>query len=111
MDPSKLETISKWPIYTKRKEVEVFLGFANYYSAFIVIYSAKARALIDLTKDVPFTCGHTQWQAFNELRGRFFSAPILTQFHRILETIMETNASNQAMASILSQSYVINKYQ
>ena len=49
MDPSKLETMSKWPIPTKKKEVQAFFGFANYYRQFIVNYSTKARALIDLT--------------------------------------------------------------
>ena len=55
MDPLKLETMSQWPIPTKKKEVQAFLGFANYYRRFIVNYSTKARLLIDLTKDVPFT--------------------------------------------------------
>ena len=55
MDTSKLETMSKWPIPTKKKEVQVFLGFANYYRPFIVNYSAKSCLVIDLTKDVPFT--------------------------------------------------------
>ena len=67
MDPSKLETMSKWLIPTKKNEVQAFLGFANDYHRFLINYSAKARPLIDLTKDVPFTCGHTQQQAFNEL--------------------------------------------
>ena len=31
MDPSKLETMSKWPIPTKKKEVQAFLDFTNYY--------------------------------------------------------------------------------
>ena len=108
MDPSKLETMSKWPIPTKKKEVLAFLGFANYYRRFIVNYSAKARLLIDLTNDVPFTWGHTQQQAFDELRTRFLSAPILTQFDRTLKTIMKTDASNQAIAGILSQYHVVN---
>ena len=69
MDPLKLETMSKWPIPTKKKEVQTFLGFANYYSRFIVNYSANVRPLIDLTKDVPFTWGHTQQQAFDEHRA------------------------------------------
>ena len=59
MDASKLETMFKWLIPTKKKEVQGFLGFANYYRCFIVNYSAKSRPLIDLTKAVPFTCGHT----------------------------------------------------
>ena len=55
IDPSKLETMFQWPMPTKKKEVQAFLGFANYYRRFIVNYSAKARPLIDLTKDVRFT--------------------------------------------------------
>ena len=55
MDPSKFETMSKWPIPTKKKEVQAFLGFPNYYCQFIVNYSAKARPIIDPTKDVLFT--------------------------------------------------------
>ena len=69
MDHSKLEAMSQWPIPTKKKEIQAFLGFTNYYRRSIVNYSAKARPLIDLTKDVPFTWGHTQQQAFDELRA------------------------------------------
>ena len=78
MDPSKLKTMFKWPTLTKKKEVQAFLGFAKYYRRFIVNYSAKARPLIDLTKDVPFTWGHIQQQAFDELQAKFLSALILT---------------------------------
>ena len=55
MDPSKLETMCKWPIPTKKNEVQAFLGFANYYRHFIANSSAKAHPLIELTKDVPFS--------------------------------------------------------
>ena len=103
MDPSKLETISKWPIPTKKKEVQSFLGFANYYRPFIINYSPKEHPLIDLTKDVPFTWGRIQQQAFDELGAGFLPTPILTQFDRTLKTIIETDASNQAIAGILSQ--------
>ena len=65
MDPSTLETMSKWPIPTKKKKGQIFLVFANYYRRFVVNYSAKARPLINVTKDVPFTWGHTQHQAFD----------------------------------------------
>ena len=52
MDLDKLETMSKWAVPTKKKEVQAFLGFANYYRRFIDKYSAQVRLLIDLTKDV-----------------------------------------------------------
>jgi len=31
MDPAKLQVMAKWPVPTKKKEVQAFLGFANYY--------------------------------------------------------------------------------
>ena len=103
MDSGKLENMSKWPVHTKKKDVQAFLGFANYYCRFIQNYSPKACPLIDLTKDVPFSLEDQQQQAFDELTTRFLTAPILTQFDRTLETIMETDASKQAIAGILSQ--------
>ena len=108
MDPGKLETMSKWPVSTKKKEVQACLGFANYYRRFIENYNAKERTLIDLNEDVLFSCGHRQQQAFDDLRTIFSSRPILTQFDHTLETIMETDASNQAIAGILSQYNIVN---
>ena len=55
IDLTKLEIISKQPQLMKKKEVQVFLGFANYYKRFIANYSHKARPLTELTKDVLFT--------------------------------------------------------
>jgi len=68
MDPTKLEAMSKWPTPTKKKEVQAFLGFTNYYRRFIANYSGKARPLIDLTRDVPFLWGQAQQQSFDELK-------------------------------------------
>ena len=50
MDPVKLDGIAKWPTPTKVKDVQSFLGFANFYHRFIPNYSNIARPLIDLTK-------------------------------------------------------------
>jgi hypothetical protein len=77
MDPSKLEAISKWPTSTKKKEVQVFLGFTNYYQRFIANYSSKARILIELTQNVPFSWGQAHQQSFDELKQLFCSVPIL----------------------------------
>jgi len=109
MDHSKLDTMPKWPKPTKKKEVQALLGFANYYRRFIDNYSGKARPLIDLTKNVPFSCGHEQQLAFDKLRQQFMSTPILTKLDRTLETIMENDASNQAIAGILSQYHIVNR--
>ena len=55
MDPAKLETMFSWPVHTRNKEVQAFLGIANYYRRFIESYIPKARLLMNLTKDVLFS--------------------------------------------------------
>ena len=107
MDPAKLETMYKWPVRTHKKEVLAFLGFSNYYRGFTENYRATARPLIELTKDVPCSCGHQQQQAFDELRTRFLSTSILTHFDSILVTIKETDTRHQAIAGILSQYHIV----
>ena len=39
MDPVKVEGIMDWPIPTKLKEAQAFMGFCNYYRRFIKDYS------------------------------------------------------------------------
>ena len=106
MQPNKVNTILQWQPPMKKKEVQAFLGFANYYRRFIYNYSAKVKPLTELTKDVPFSWGQQQDQAFNDLKTALTTAPVLRPFERDLEMIIETNASNQAIAGILSH-YVV----
>ena len=50
MDPVKVEGISKWPKPTYVKEVQLFLGFVNFYRRFIEGFAGIARSLHDLTR-------------------------------------------------------------
>jgi len=68
IDLTKLKAISKWSTPMTMKEVQAFLGFTNYYRRFIINYSGKARPLIDLTRDVPFSWGQAQQQSFDKLK-------------------------------------------
>ena len=55
MDPNKVTAIQEWPEPKTVKEVQAFLGFANFYRWFIEKYSQKATPLTNLTKkDQPF---------------------------------------------------------
>ncbi|VDC05060.1 unnamed protein product [Peniophora sp. CBMAI 1063] len=54
MDPAKVAAISDWPKPTKKRELQSFLGFCNFYHRFIKDFSKIARPLYNLTKkDVP----------------------------------------------------------
>ena len=79
MDPAKVEAVKKWPTPKSIREVRGFIGFANFYRRFIRGFSNVARPLHDLTgKGVTFQWGDKQHRAFEDLRTRFISAPILT---------------------------------
>ena len=45
MDPKKVEVIMAWPIPTKVKEVQSFLGLANFYRHFVNNFSKVAKPL------------------------------------------------------------------
>ena len=104
MCPSKITTVKDWPTPANVKDVQVFLGFANFYRQFILGFSRVVRPLIRLTrKDVNFEQTTTCQTAFNKLKSAFTSAPVLAHFNPDLECIVETNASDYVSAGILSQ--------
>ena len=68
MDPAKVSAILDWPVPKSVKEVQSFLGFANFYRKFILHYSALATPLTTLTrKGVKFTWSEQADAAFRAL--------------------------------------------
>ena len=67
MDAAKLDVMYKWPVPMKKKELQAFLGFANYYSRSMENNSAKACPVIDFAKDVASSRVDQQQQALNDL--------------------------------------------
>jgi len=55
MSPDKIQTISDWPEPRKVKDIQSFLGFADFYCQFIFNYSDIVVPLTWLTqKDAPW---------------------------------------------------------
>jgi hypothetical protein len=103
MDDSKVETIKNWPIPRKVKDVQSFLGFANFYRRFISHYSDIVIPLTRLTrKGVAWDFNEQCLTAFETLKSAFVSAPVLSHWYPDAEMIVETDASDYAIAAILS---------
>ena len=110
MDPRRVATIKEWPRPKTYREVQVFLGFANFYRRFIHHYSAIAAPLTGLLKGSkegkktgPFEWPNDAEQAFQELCQKFTEAPLLQHFDPSQKIRVETDASAFAIAGILSQ--------
>ena len=104
MDPSKIDTIVNWPTLINVKDVQSFLGFANFYRRFIYGYSRIANPLTRLTrKDVPFVWSQECQKAFNTLKEAFTSEIILRHYNPDHKIVVETDASDYVSGGILSQ--------
>ena len=80
-----------------------FLGFANFYCRFIYGYSEITVPLTRLTqKDVLWDFSDDCQKSFEKLKKAFTTALVLT--HWILDTLImvETDASDYALAAVLS---------
>ena len=105
MDPSKVATVAGWKQPETLKQVQALLGFANFYCRFFPpSYAAKTRPLTDLTqKNEPFVWGVAQQKAFEFVKNAVASAPVLAMYDNTRLTRVETDASNFATGTILSQ--------
>ena len=104
MDDEKVKAIREWPEPRNLKEVQAFLGFANFYRRFIQGYSQICTSLTKMTKkEQPFHWECEQREAFEKLKKKFILAPILASFNPERKIILKTNASDQALGSCLSQ--------
>lgn len=106
MDPAKVLTILNWATPRSVKDILAFLGFANFYRRFIEGFSRIVMPMTLLTRTknkTPFKWDAACQHAFELLKARFTTAPILRHFNPDLETWVECDASDHVVAGILSQ--------
>ncbi|MBW0565442.1 hypothetical protein O181_105157 [Austropuccinia psidii MF-1] len=86
------------------KDVQPFLGFANFYHHFIKNSSKKISSLTSfLKKDAYFPLNEEALRQFHQLKEAFTTSQILSHFNPSLPTILESNASDYALGAVLSQ--------
>ena len=115
MDPSRVKSIRFWPEPESFRDVQVFLGFTNFYRRFIKSYSKITLPLTDLLKGMenrrksgPFQLIDRALDAFYSLRQSFTSAPLLRHFDLKLLIRVETNASKFVIRGILLQLFGVD---
>ena len=103
MDPKKIQTVLEWKKPTTIRDVQCFLGFANFYRIFIKDYSKIATPLTRLTCKDKLEWSTEADQAFEILKTAFTSAPILTHPDFQKPFFLESDASDFALGAVLSQ--------
>jgi hypothetical protein len=104
IDPSKVKVILEWPKPSNVTEVRSFLGAAQYWRKFIANFSSIAAPLHAVTsvKQV-FQWGGKQQKAFDTLKEKISSAPVLALPNLRQPFEIQTDASNYAMGAVLLQ--------
>jgi len=102
MSNAKVKTIQEWLEPKKIKNIQSFLGFANFYRCFIFNYSNIVILLTHLTrKNTSWNFDDKYRMVFNTLKQAFISAPILMHWVLDIQLVVETNVSDYALAAIL----------
>ena len=78
MDLEKVETVMSWERTKSVFEIRSFLGLVGYYRRFIENFYRLIAPMTRLTqKEVKFECNDLCEEAFQELKRRFTTIPIL----------------------------------
>jgi hypothetical protein len=103
MSPEKIVAVVDWPLPRKVKDIQSFLSFCNFYRRFIWNYSDITIPLTRLTRSNVWWVWSAKCQtAFDTLKRAFTEAPVLHHWVPGRQITVETNASDYAIASILS---------
>ena len=110
MELDQVSSIHDWPAPRSHRDIQVFLGFVNFYWCFVAYFSwivwpltallvggkvGRFSKVFELTKEVR--------TIFEELKVAFTTAPVLWAYNTNLPVRLETDASGFAILGILSQ--------
>jgi hypothetical protein len=103
---SLTDKVLNWPVPKNVKDVQRFLGLAQYYSRFVHHYAAIASPLTSLLKKgQAWQWGDAERRAFDTLKEALCCDPVLKPYDPRLPTFLETDASqlNVGLGAVLCQ--------
>ncbi|GJY04429.1 putative reverse transcriptase domain-containing protein [Tanacetum coccineum] len=104
VNPAKIEAIKDWASPKTPTEIRQFLGLAGYYQRFIEGFSKIARPMTKMTqKSVKFKWGEKTEAAFQLLKQKLCSAPILALPEGSENFMVYCDASHKGLGAVLMQ--------
>ena len=112
-DPEKVEKVRTWPLPTTIQELRQALGFFGYYRRFVKDFSKLAKPLHKLlqgvenksrvNKNTPVEMNQEAISAFELLKSKLTSPPILAFANYNLPFRLHTDASSRGLGAVLYQ--------
>ncbi|GJS01013.1 putative reverse transcriptase domain-containing protein [Tanacetum coccineum] len=104
VDPAKIESIKDWASPKTPTEIRQFLGLAGYYRRFIEGFSKIAKSMTKLTqKGIKFDWGEKEENAFQLIKQKLCSAPILALPEGSEDFVVYCDASHKGLGVVLMQ--------
>ncbi|CCO37050.1 Retrotransposable element Tf2 155 kDa protein type 1 [Rhizoctonia solani AG-1 IB] len=104
LDKLKIQAVQEWPVPATVKQVQSFLGFANFLRRFVANFSHMARPLHNLVKkETSWKWTEKEQAAFEGLKRAITEAPVLAHANPDKPYFLETDASGAALGLVLSQ--------
>ncbi|GKA00920.1 reverse transcriptase domain-containing protein [Tanacetum coccineum] len=111
VDPAKIESIKDWASPKTPTKIHQFLGLSGYYRRFIKGFSKVAKPMTKLTqKKVAFERGDKQEAAFQTLKHKLCSAPILALPQGVDDFIVYYDASHKGLGTVLMKNEKVIAY-
>nr|GEV07902.1 putative reverse transcriptase domain, ribonuclease H-like domain, aspartic peptidase domain protein [Tanacetum cinerariifolium] len=104
VDPAKIESIKEWSSPKTTTKIRHFLGLAGYYRRFIEGFSKIAKSMTKLTqKNVKFDWGDKEEAAFQLIKKKLCSAPILALPKGSEDFIVYCDALIKGLGAVLTR--------
>nr|GEU61876.1 hypothetical protein [Tanacetum cinerariifolium] len=103
VDPAKIESIKDWASPKTPSEIRQFLGHTGYYRRFIEGFSKIAKSMTKLTqKGIKFDWGEKEENAFQLIKQKLCSAPILALPKGSEDFVVYCDASHKGLANVVA---------
>ena len=120
-DPAKIKALTDWPVPHNVKTLRSFLDFTGYYRRFVKDYAKLVKPLNDLLighptnkqalqkkkkkkkKSIPWQWGESQQAAFDMLKLKLSTPPVLAYADFSKPFVIHTDTSREGLGAVLYQ--------
>lgn len=111
VDPAKMRAITEWPTPKSVSDIRSFLGLAGYYRRFVMDFSTISRPMTNLMKkECKFIWSSECEEAFQNLKNRLTSAPVLALPDEGQQYEVYSDASKYGLGCVLMQNRKVIAY-